>query len=315
MGKLIEIFKFFMGISSSKKSTPTLPTTPTPQVIEEPTIENPTIEEPTIEDPIATTDISEILEIEKEPISEPQSPEEEFKSFEHFLPTGEYFAGPTKKEWVFWHHTAGWNNPYKTIDDWGKDSRGAVATEYVLGGQKITDNNSEFDGLLVKAFPEGGWGWHLGTGRGKLHSNSVGIELNNFGYLTKGGFHKTVNGKRTWVKKSEDKFYTYVGTEAHPNQVIELEKSFRGHKFWHNYSDEQIGSLRRWSRYIALRDNIDISKGLPELVRTMGAFEAFDFCDVKYVTANPGLWCHTNVQKGKVDLYPHPKVIELLLSF
>ena len=107
-----------------------------------------------------------------------------------------------------------------------------------------------------------------------------------------------VDGKRTWIRKQPNKFYTYVGTEANPNQVIELEQEFRGHKYWHNYSDKQIEALRKWSRYIALRDGIDISKGLPELVRTMGAFKAFDFCDVKYVTANPGLWCHTNVQHG-----------------
>jgi len=46
----------------------------------------------------------------------------------HFLPVGEYKQGPIKAEWVFLHHTAGWNNPYKTIDNWGKDTRGAIAT-------------------------------------------------------------------------------------------------------------------------------------------------------------------------------------------
>jgi hypothetical protein len=313
MMKLIEVFKFFMGIFGKHDLTTPIDGLPTHTSLPK----NVLVEEPIIimEDPLATTDCQELPEFQEVVLKVVPSNDEAYKSEKHFLPKGEYFEGPTKKEWAFWHHTAGWENPYKTIDDWGKDSRGAVATEYVLGGQKITDNNDKFDGVLVKAFPEGGWGWHLGTGRGKLHSNSVGIELNNFGYLTKGGFYKTVEGKRTWIKKQPNKFYTYVGTEAHPNQVIELEQEFRGHKSWHNYSDAQIEALRKWSRYIALRDGIDISKGLPELVRTMGAFEAFDFCDVKYVTANPGLWCHTNVQKGKVDLYPHPKLIELLLSF
>jgi len=313
MIKLIEIFKLFMGMFSKHKLT-----TPVEKpVIHTPLPKNVLVEEPIviIEDPLATTDCQELPEVQEIVVKVTPSNDEAFKTVEHFLPKGEYFEGPTEKEWFFLHHTAGWNNPYKTIDQWGRDSRGAVATEYVLGGQKITDNNAEFDGVLVKAFPKGGWGWHLGTGRGKLHSNSVGIELNNFGYLTKGGYYKRIDGKKTWIRKTPGKFYTYVGTEAHPDQVIELEKAFRGHKYWHNYSDAQIEALKKWSKYIALRDDIDISKGLPELVRTMGAFEAFDFCDVKYVTANPGLWCHTNVQKGKVDLYPHPKLIELLLSF
>ena len=51
----------------------------------------------------------------------------------HYLPVGEYKSGITNKEYVFLHHTAGWQNPYRTIDHWGRDSRGAVATEFVLG--------------------------------------------------------------------------------------------------------------------------------------------------------------------------------------
>ena len=46
----------------------------------------------------------------------------------HYLPVGEYKSGITNKEYLFLHHTAGWQNPYRTIDHWGRDSRGAVAT-------------------------------------------------------------------------------------------------------------------------------------------------------------------------------------------
>jgi hypothetical protein len=31
---------------------------------------------------------------------------------QYFLPKGEYKAGPTDKEYLFLHHTAGWHNPY-----------------------------------------------------------------------------------------------------------------------------------------------------------------------------------------------------------
>ena len=37
----------------------------------------------------------------------------------------------------FIHHTAGWNNPYKTINSWNKDKRGRVATQYCVGGTSI----------------------------------------------------------------------------------------------------------------------------------------------------------------------------------
>lgn len=72
----------------------------------------------------------------------------------HFLPQGEYKNGPTNKEYLFLHHTAGWNNPFNVIDQWGRDSRGAVATEFVLGGPSVKGNNDEFDGVMVQAFPE-----------------------------------------------------------------------------------------------------------------------------------------------------------------
>jgi hypothetical protein len=265
-------------------------------------------EELNIED--ISTDLSEI-EIEEEITVEITEP---LKKEKHYLPKGEYLAGPTKKEWFFLHHTAGGNSPYSTIDNWARDNRGAVATEFLIGGQRITNSDAQFDGQVVKAFPAGGYGWHLGLGRRKVHTHSVGVELNNFGYLTQGGYYKTVEGKRTWIRKQPGKFYTYVGTEAHPDQVCDLGKKFRGHRYWHNYSDKQLEALKQLCLYVQERDGIDMSKGLPQLIRERGAFEAFDFCDVPYVEANPGLWCHTNVQRGKTDLYPHPKVIEILLS-
>ena len=121
----------------------------------------------------------------------------------HFLPPGEYKSGITKKEYCFLHHTAGWQNPYRTVDHWGRDSRGAVATEFVLDGQSIKGNDDKYDGVMVQAFPEGHYGWHLGkNGSQHMHTHSVGIEVNNFGYLK--------NGK------------TYAGTTAHELSLIHI---------------------------------------------------------------------------------------------
>jgi len=35
----------------------------------------------------------------------------------------EYIHEPTDKEYLFLHHSAGWNNSYKTVDGWAKDDR------------------------------------------------------------------------------------------------------------------------------------------------------------------------------------------------
>ena len=159
----------------------------------------------------------------------------------HHLPWKEYKQGPVSPEYVFLHHTAGWNNPFRTIDHWGRDSRGAVCTEFVLGGQSVKGNDEQYDGTLVQAFPEGNYGWHLGkNGNQKMHINSVGIEVNNFGYI--------VDGK------------TYAGTRVVEDQIVTLDKPFKGHKTWHRYSDAQIEALRLWILYIADRDNMMLLK-------------------------------------------------------
>ena len=213
----------------------------------------------------------------------------------HFLPKGEYIEGPVTNDYVFIHHTAGWNNPYRTVDHWGRDSRGRVATEFVLGGQKITNGDDEYDGVMVQAFPKGGQGWHLGkTGSGFMNRHSVGIEINNFGYLK--------NGK------------TYAGTTAHEDQICKLKEPFKGYIEWHNYSPAQIEALDLWLRYIAERDSIDIRVGLVQWIKKYGPTKAFEFQEDAYYGKVKGLLTHTNVRRDKFDCYPHPDLIDMLLS-
>ena len=212
----------------------------------------------------------------------------------HFLPSGEYKDGPTDKEYVFLHHTAGWHNPYNCIDQWGRDSRGAVATEFVLGGPSVKGNDDKYDGEMVQAFPEGGYGWHLGkNGSQHMHTHSVAIEVCNFG----------------WVKDGK----TYAGTTVHESQLVTLNQEFRGHKTWHRYSDKQIESLHKWILWIAERDSIDVRKGLPEQIKKIGV-SAFEFNEDAYYGKVKGLWTHTNTRKDKVDMFPQQELIDMLLS-
>jgi hypothetical protein len=212
----------------------------------------------------------------------------------HYLPKGEYLEGPSKKEYCFLHHTAGWNNPYKTVNNWAKDTRGRIATEFVLGGQKLIDGNADYDGVMVQCMPEGAYGWHLGkNGSQYMHKHSVGIEVNNFGYLK--------NGK------------AYQGSTAHESQIVELAEPFRGYKEWHRYSDAQIEALDKWIRWIGERDGIDIRAGLPALVKEHGA-AAFEFNADAYYGKVKGLWTHTNTRKDKTDMFPQQELLDLLVS-
>ena len=211
---------------------------------------------------------------------------------QHYMPVGSYFAGPVPKKWIFLHHTAGWEDPYQVADMWARDNRGNVATEFILGGQSVRDGNTKFDGELIQCFPEGGYGWHTGTGNSVMHRNSVAIEVCCMGQI--------VNGK------------TYVGTVAKSDQVIKLAKPFRGLQYWHDYSDAQILTLKRWILFVAKKYNIDPRIGLVQHVKAKGA-DGFDVIDVK-AEATPGMYSHTNVLRGKVDMYPHPDLIDMLLS-
>ena len=230
---------------------------------------------------IATTDISENINTDLE-------------IDQHILPKGEYKPGPTKKEYCFLHHTAGWHNPYNTINAWGRDKRGAVATEFVLGGPSVKGNDDKYDGTLVQCMPEGAYGWHLGkNGSQHMHTHSVAIEVCNFG---------SIKGGKTWA-----------GTVAAESQIVKLPKVFRGAQYWHRYSDKQIEVLRQWILYIADRDNIDVRKGLVEEVKAKGA-DGFGWNADAYYGKVKGLWTHTNTRKDKVDMFPQPELLDMLLS-
>jgi len=249
-------------------------------------------------DELVTTDLSESGSVK----------ELDYKQY--LLPSDQYLAGPTKKEYLFLHHTAGGHNPYAVVDMWARDTRGRIATEFVLGGPSVLGNNDKFDGELVQCFPTGGYGWHLGeNGSMHMHKHSVGIEVCNYGYVTKGGFKKS--GK--WVARDPGKFYNYGGGVVIDSHVVKLDKAFRGYTYWHRYSDRQLDVLRSFILYIADRDNIDVRKGLIEEVRKKGA-AGFEWNEDAYYGRIKGMWTHTNTRKDKVDMFPQPELMDMLLS-
>ena len=213
---------------------------------------------------------------------------------QYFLPADEYMAGPTKKEYCFLHHTAGWHKPKPIVDSWGRDSRGKVATEFVLGGQSVKGNDTKYDGKMIQCIPEGGYGWHLGkNGSRHMHTHSVGIEVCNFGYIK--------DGK------------TYAGTTVAESEITKLKKPFRGYVEWHRYSDKQIEALRLWILYIAERDSIDVRKGLVEEIKAKGA-DGFEFNEDAFYGKIKGMWTHTNTRKDKFDMFPQQELLDMLVS-
>lgn len=200
----------------------------------------------------------------------------------------------------FIHHTAGWDNPYKTIKNWNNDSRGRVATQYVIGGSNIK-GNTKYDGEVVECFPDGYLGWHLGkVGNFAIHKFSGGVELNNFGYL----------------KEKNGKFYNYVNGEVPEEMVCDLGYEFRGFRYWHAYTPKQIESLRLLILHLKnIYPTMDLENGLPKLLKEgMDPKDAFEFNEEAYNAEQFGLWTHTNVRKDKFDCSPQPELIRMLTT-
>jgi len=136
--------------------------------------------------------------------------------------------------------------------------------------------------------------------------NSIGIELCNFGWLTK-------NDKSQYV--------TYTGTIIDSSQVAYLTKPFRGYSFFQRYSDAQIVNLRTLLIDLGKKTGIDITLGLQKRIKTLkDVNKAFDY-DPAIVNGQDGLFCHTNVSTpnkwggyDKWDIFPQSEIIEMILS-
>jgi N-acetyl-anhydromuramyl-L-alanine amidase AmpD len=221
-----------------------------------------------------------------------------------YLDTDEYVRdyGEIEPLSFFIHHTAGWNNPYNTINHWNKDKRGRVATQYCIGGTSIKKGkygDAKYNGQVVECFPDNYIGWHLGkVGNFEISKLSSAVEINNFGY----------------AEKKDGKYYNYVGTEVPEEMVCDLGYEFRGHQYWHKYTDEQIESLKQLIIHVhEIYPSILITKGLPELLANgMDAGEAFEFNEDAYHARQHGLWNHTSVRSDKYDMFPQPELVEML---
>jgi hypothetical protein len=274
-----------------------------------------------------------------------------------YLPDDEYFPEKTEKKSIVLHHTAGSHRPDWVVSAWDRDkTKGGkslrVATHFVIGGKSTRDGNTEWDGVIVESFELDYWAHHLGTKNSNnslLNKQSVGIEICNYGPLT---------------KSQDGEFFTYVNSKVNKEDVIDLGKNWRGYRYYQNYTDKQIDSVKYIIETVSQKYGIDVCKGINEL------FEDYDstitslpiieqqkflnskgylgmngkrltedglpgrntnyairlYTDVKRGKWKPldyqplaneggeGIWSHTNFRKDKFDIYPHPKLIGMLQS-
>ncbi len=216
-----------------------------------------------------------------------------------YLDRSQYIEGPTDKFYVVLHHTAGNHDPYATVRAWNSDTRGRIATQFIVGGIGKNDEQTH-DGEVVQCFPDEAWAYHLGKNNSPLlHPHSIGIEICNYG----------------WLEPRDGRFYTYVNSALPDSQVVDLGFSFRGYRYYHKYTEAQMDAVYKLLQEISRRhEQVNLQLGLPQWLKNQSSQEAFAFkqeaCDGKV----RGLLTHVNIRPDKTDCSPQPQLVEMLKS-
>ena len=196
----------------------------------------------------------------------------------NFLRLGQYYNSVYPKKQIVIHHTAGGPSAIATKNWWDSNPQ-RVATDFII------DQN----GTVVRAFPKGYWAWHIGLGRPDLDSRAIGIEVCNYGYLTKQG---------TIFRNA------YGGVV---NNVFTLSEAYRGHVYYENYTDAQFIALEKLLKALIKEYDILVNKSTFKTGQG-GIFELMP----EAAQGNPGIYAHGAYLYGKTDMYPHPKLLSML---
>lgn len=250
--------------------------------------------------PTGNLDVStkEILFVEESELTTDVSERYDELYESYHLPDDEYIKSATDKQYIFLHHTAGWNNPYRVIDMWAHDKRGRIGTHYVIGGTNPRNGDDTYDGKVLQCIDDEFYAWHLGGVDRYMHKHSLGIEICNFGYLEKRG----------------GDFYTYTGLRVDPDQVVDLGYKFRGYRYYHKYSRIQLAALKKLLFSLTNKHDISASLGLYDRINIMSPNEAFGYYDEAFHGEVKGILSHTSVRRDKFDVSPQPNLINTILS-
>lgn len=209
------------------------------------------------------------------------------------FPTAQYFLEEHPKTQIYLHHTAGNPDPYGVFN-WWSSTPDRIATCVTIGG-KPKANSSWQDGEIIQGFSSKYWAYHLGLKQDVFTYNglryksldkiSIGIEVCNWGQLS----------------YKDGKYYNHVGGLVPQSEVCELPVAYKGYKFYHNYTDAQIESIKELLLLWKNRYNIPLEYN-------------DDIWDIsrRALNGDSGVFTHNSVRKDKIDVYPHPKLITML---
>ena len=221
------------------------------------------------------------------------------------LPPDQFEQTETPKCQLYIHHTASNPSPYDAITWWNTTPE-KVGTAFIIGrGNGTTTYQGKpvswVDGAIIQTFPSKNWAWHLGLklehlrvagskakSNAWLNQNSIGIEINNWGPLT-----KTAKG-----------YTNYLNTVVPDKDVIELTTPWRGFKYFERYTEAQMDFLGELLVFLGQKWNIPTKYQGDRI---------FDIC-IDALQGNSGVFTHASVRPDKTDCSPQPILINLLKS-
>ena len=206
------------------------------------------------------------------------SPDPKFRIRWVPLRAGEYVHVNSDKKQIVLHHTASGPDP-EAVVQWWNTQQDAVATAFVIGA----------DGEIVQCFDDKYWAFHLGQTSGtRVDHVGVGIELCNWGFVS---------------PHPDGTLRNYVKGVMREDEVVELATPWRGFRYFHAYTPQQLAALewlvvaiaRRWGIYV--QDSFD---------------EKWFETNLQARTGASGIWSHSSYRTDKTDVSPQPALIETL---
>lgn len=198
---------------------------------------------------------------------------------EILLSQNQYFTESQPKRQIVGHHTAGGDIVQNVVYGWQTNAE-KVGTAYII----------DRSGQPFKTFDDAAWAWHLGMKHPRntiANQQSIGIELTNWGFLTKIG----------------TKFYNYVNREVPQNEVITYSIPFKGCIYFQAYTPAQIAAFKEIILMLADKYNIPTHyQGYDNLFKLSN----------KAIRGEKGVFTHNSYRADKTDLHPQPEIITML---
>lgn len=206
------------------------------------------------------------------------------------FPENKIFKEIFEKKQIVIHHTISGDGVEGDIDTW-EGLKDKVATCIII----------DRAGTPWQLFSSKYWAYHLGAGNYDLDRHSIGVELDNWGWLVAGdGTVKQFIRKP--VQTVMGKYYTYYGNSvAVPLQYYP--NGYRGYNYYEKYSYNQLETLGELILYWKLKYNIPLDYN-----------ESIWDVSPSALAGTPGIWSHVSYlgPKIKQDCHPQSELIDLL---